>query len=463
MNRRRSYVRYKILVGFDGVFSQEWDNEAFGSNKVEAFRKARAARFVNNINDRNAARWLSFVKKCAATKSIDLATFPIFNEFLMLLGEKKPKVALKALAEGDEDVLNFVTPLLAGLAKSDAKAEYEAVIADYVKSGRHLAEIARQYRVSSDATAAKVEAVVNSAITHDDQIAAIECLVFAITMWNRLGDEVIAKIFEPALGYLTAKKDSRWVRGAWYVPEAKAFFMHLSEGQNKAVLNNLIYCTKVDHQFERILACIGKVFPGLVWRYFGDRLRYDEVADEKHYEAIPYQFYDLNRILGQDHDAALREVRAWYKPNDHMFQFTGGRLLHSVFQTCTNELAAAATKLANEGGDDDLEFLSDTFRNYRGEPSLHAIAKAMVRKIPEDDKRLSSVEMLLENTGVVSGEFGMVEAMRERKALMAEWLTDNDQRIQVFATRSIRRLDNRIAGEQRGAEMRKEQRKRDYV
>ena len=135
-----------------------------------------------------------------------------------------------------------------------------------------------------------------------------------------------------------------------------------------------------------------------------------------------------------------------------MFQFTGGRLLHSVFPTCTDELAQAATRFAEQANDDDLKFLLDIFCNYRGEPPLHAVAKAIVKKLSEDDVRLGSVEILLENTGVVSGEFGMVEAMRERKALMVEWLNDDDSQIQTFARRCIRHLDNRIATEQRGAE-----------
>ncbi len=119
-------------------------------------------------------------------------------------------------------------------------------------------------------------------------------------------------------------------------------------------------------------------------------------------------------------------------------------------------------KLAADGDNDDIQFILDVFRNYRGEPQLHGVAKTIVKKLPEGDARLSSVEILLENTGVVSGEFGMVEAMRERKALMTEWLKDDDAGIKSFARSCIRRLDNRIATEQREAEMRKEQRKRDY-
>ena len=114
----------------------------------------------------------------------------------------------KALAGGDEDVLNCVAPLLVGLAKSDATTEYEGLISDFIDSGSHLAEIARQYRFNEGVTPEKVVAVVKSAVAHDDQITVIECLVFAIVTWKRLGDDVIGKIFEPALDYLTKKKDS---------------------------------------------------------------------------------------------------------------------------------------------------------------------------------------------------------------------------------------------------------------
>jgi hypothetical protein len=56
----------------------------------------------------------------------------------------------------------------------------------------------------------------------------------------------------------------------------------------------------------------------------------------------------------------------------------------------------------------------------------------------------------------------MVEALRGRKALLGAWLADERSRVKEFAERGIRHLDNRIATEQRSAEMRKEQRKRNY-
>ncbi|RXG85688.1 hypothetical protein [Bradyrhizobium zhanjiangense] len=132
-------------------------------------------------------------------------------------------------------------------------------------------------------------------------------------------------------------------------------------------------------------------------------------------EALPY----LEDEEANDPDAALREIRQWYAANDPMFRFAGGRMLRSVFPTCTEEPAVTAARFPSDGDADDMTFLLEMLENYRGEAPLHIVAKAIVKMLPEDDKRLTSVEILLENTGVVTGEFGMVEAMRERKALMA--------------------------------------------
>ena len=120
MNRNREFVRYKTLVGFEGVFSQQWDDDTFGHAEVEAHRKMRAAKYVDSITPQNAARWQNFISRCAATKSNDLATFPIFGEFLRMLGQQKPQFTLELLAADDGNILSFLPAILAGLAASGA-------------------------------------------------------------------------------------------------------------------------------------------------------------------------------------------------------------------------------------------------------------------------------------------------------------------------------------------------------
>jgi ppGpp synthetase/RelA/SpoT-type nucleotidyltranferase len=461
MNRNRDFVRYKTLVGFESVFPQQWDDNTFDYAKVEAYRKARAAKYVESIHPQNAKEWLKLISRCAATKSSDWATFLIFGEFLRTLGQQKPQVALQLLAADDANILNFLHPILAGLAASDAKAEYAATVERHVNGKQQLIAVARHYRIVENATVASVAKVLEAATKAEDTIAVIECLVLAVSKRAKLGNDVIGTLFLPALDYLTGKKDCRWVHGAWFLPETREFFEQLRPEQLGKVLDNLINAKKIDREYERVVAVIGRIRPALVWRFFGERLSKDD-NDEADYEAIPYQMFVLDKILNADPNAAVIELRSWYRAGDNMFQFTGGRLLHAVFPSFTEGLAGAFIKLVEGGDNDDIEFALHTLHNYRGEATLHPVAKAIVARLAGDDSRLSRVEILLENTGVVSGEFGMVEALRERKAMMTGWLEDRNALVKGFAERAIRHLDNRIAMEQRSAEMQKEQRRRDY-
>ena len=119
-------------------------------------------------------------------------------------------------------------------------------------------------------------------------------------------------------------------------------------------------------------------------------------------------------------------------------------------------------RISANGSDEDVEFVLWILQNYKGEAATHPVLKALVNRLSEDDPRLVQVDISLQNTGVVGGEFGFVEAFRAKKAAMASWLDDPRPRLKGFAAEYIRRLDQRIASEQRSAEQMKEQRKRDF-
>ena len=461
MNRSQNYIRYKTLVGYEGLFSRQWDQEDVDFAKIERFRKECAARFVSQINDGNAGKWLEFIRRCAATKSNDMATFPIFAEFLVLLGEKQPATAVRAIESGNADTLNFLPALLTGLSRSGAQADYQRIVGDFVKGGHHLSSIARSLRFKDKATVEETEALLAAGVKAKDELAVIECLASAVFNWPKLGDSVIGKVFLPALNWLTGRKDTRWVRGVWFLPHLTDFLGRFDAEQAQLALANLLHAVKIDHDIERILTIIASRHVGLVWAYFRDRLLIREDADAGSYEAVPYQLHDLPRVLASAPLSAVRELRSWFKAGDNMFQFTGGRLLHSTFPQCTPELAAAVLEVCNAWTSEDVDFAILALHNYSGEPTIHDVMKAVVCAVSDDDGRLGRVTMLVENTGGVWGEYGLVVALRERKALVDEWLKNADPKVRGFAERTIRHLDNRIATETRDADMRKEKRKRD--
>ena len=52
---------------------------------------------------------------------------------------------------------------------------------------------------------------------------------------------------------------------------------------------------------------------------------------------------------------------------------------------------------------------------------------------------MSGVRVSIDSTGVVSGEFGLVEAWRAKKESLTEWLADERLAVKAFAEKAYRR------------------------
>jgi ppGpp synthetase/RelA/SpoT-type nucleotidyltranferase len=458
------FVRYKTLVGYESVFPMQWEDQSSDFAGVERYRRERIAEYIGTLSDETEEEWYATIERCAATKSNDRATFPVFGDFLILLAKHKPEMAERFVLRANEDVLNFLAAFLTGLYESGDRAAYDRTVKRYLDIGSHLSALARQWRFSAVDDEAFLKAVLDQAIAKEDDIAVMECVVAVVTRRTENLDPLLKSCFEPGLRYLTTKNDARWVNGAWFTIEAKTFFSQLSPETADMVLDNLMSIARLDTHAEWILAYIARGHAAAVWTFLGLRIREDERERDRQdrYEAIPYQFHRLPEVLSQDAASGVRVARGLYTPGDTLFQFRGGRLLSAMFPAFPENLAQELTALAHDGSDDDVGFILQVLRAYQGQQTSHAVVKELVGRLPEDDQRLGIAEICLLSTGVVSGEFGLVEAYRERKAQIEAWATDARPRVKDFAERFVRRLDQSIAAEQRRAEQQREMRRRDY-
>lgn len=81
---------------------------------------------------------------------------------------------------------------------------------------------------------------------------------------------------------------------------------------------------------------------------------------------------------------------------------------------------------------------------------------------PHDESKMNDVKDILENTGVVVGEFGMVEAYRAKKQSILVWVDDPRPAVRNFAEAHSSELDIRIVSEQKRADERIEMRRREF-
>jgi hypothetical protein len=110
----------------------------------------------------------------------------------------------------------------------------------------------------------------------------------------------------------------------------------------------------------------------------------------------------------------------------------------------------------------DADFVLAVMENYHGESDTHEVLKRIVTKYPKDGSKVAGVLISLGNTGVVSGEFGYVDAIRRKKIAIEPWLTDPHPEVQSFANEYIRQADLQISDEQRRAEEQKALRELEY-
>jgi hypothetical protein len=266
----------------------------------------------------------------------------------------------------------------------------------------------------------------------------------------------------PSIRFLTGIEDTSWVEEAWYQPSMKGFFSTLTEAQAQAVLDNLVQRPEIDTHAEMILIAIADVAYAAVWRFFGARLRHKNAVVKGSYEPIPFTFYQAAPALGSDPNSAVDIVREWYVDNDPMFEFTGGKLLAIAFPDCSDALRTKLIAITESGGLTSYPFVYDILRNYQGNVSIHPICQALIECLPEDDERLNTIDILLLSMGVVSGEFGMVDAYKQKRDEVANWGSDPRPKVRNFAARYVRTLNRQIAAEQSSSEKRLEYRKLDW-
>lgn len=453
INKDNRYARYKVLVGFDSVYPGHWQNKDYNYEKAEAYREELCEIFISEVTTENENYWLEFLERCSATKSTDMATFPVFGQFVVSLAKKEPELADRFLAEASADLLNFLPGFLNGLAQSENKEIYQHRLEQELASGARLTGLARHLRNVSAMEPDFAANVLAKAIHAKDQVAVIECLVLII---EQIGNGKISQekaFYRSAMEYLNSQLDARWVGAAWFLPKANTFFDSLDNDDVDLLLKNLQHLPKIDYRSERILCRIAERHLGAVWDYFGKRVAREKMDNaEEAFDAVLFSFHGLEKPLSADPALAIAKGRAWFARDNYLFRFKTGRLLSNAFPKCTPEFAQALAELVDNEDETAADFALEILQNYEGQPTTHFALKRIVTRYAKDARKVSHVKISLDSTGVVSGEYGFVEALRKKKELMDAWLVDDDQAIREFAKDHIRELDLNIAAEHKRAD-----------
>ncbi len=467
LNQRDEYQIYKQLIGFEGVFGEweklrsreeEWD---YGNTK----RQEAARGYVQAINADNQTEWRERILEFSKTKSEDLATFPVYYDFLNLLGQQKPDLALELVRDHEERMRPFLIPMISGLWTSDRKADIEAIVQRWMAHGTHLMTIAKSLLKGSVDLLDTLSAVIDRATQLDDRDALAIAMGVAATL-HAQGREPAKAMFLQGLRALAHHQDSRWARVFWFGQDFKVLIAGMDAQERAEVLASLVSLPELDYQTEEVLRAIGEQDVDAIFGFLSDRLEVEtaylaqrradgrSVPDDS-FEAIPYHLNGLNKLLEQYPEALLAVLRRSFESESAraMFPYRGGaRLVKTVFPNFEPRLQALLMKIV-EGGDAlDVEFVSAVVQSYGGGAPILDVCKAIIKAVPDHSSTWRELAGAIETTGAVWGEYGLVHAFERKRDELAIWMTDENAQVRAFAEWLTEQLERMIASEQQRAD-----------
>lgn len=460
VNADRRFVIYKTLVGFESVFPPMWDGET-SVKQEDDYRKKRISELVSDVTAENTPEWLEIIARCAQTKSNDGATFPSFMNFLDELAREKPDLALKLIANIDADLARFLPFLLKGLEMGGRLDDVASLTSVWLSERKYLRQIAIYCSMAPAFDAGLLERATAAAIEDGDSVAVVWAMEAAARQ-DSSPDGLVERVFLPGLKYLASMRDTRWVGAIWPFARKSAVFSSLSEAAVDEVLTSLVPEVKLAHELEWVLAVIATEWSVKVIDYFIDRLRLANSNDApKEYDPVPFSLSELKEPLADFAAEMIQKLRDWYDEDARIFQYRGANFATALFPNYT-PLDTPLRSIVAEGERRGMEFVLAVLRAFDGQTALQSICREIVAALNPDDDLLNDIAIILDATGMVSGQFGFVEAYQRKKVEMEDWLCDPSEPVRSFAERHIRSLERAIAADQRRGMEEQELRKRDY-
>ena len=429
------YSTFKIFVGYDYNFNKNLDWK-----KSEKDRKQKIQKFVNQISNDNFEEWqnktLSIINNYNQIK--DYGKYRYFNIFLNELGRQKPQIALKLIENNEDELEEFLIHLVAGIWKSKSKNIAVEFIEDSINGGKHLSLCTDIFSYVKEIDEKLLKKAFKKA-TQQKDVKALNNIIRSIVN-NYPSDNRHTKLFIDSIKELTSLQDYLWINNVWY--QKDSIVEHLSENDFDVILNNLLLVPNVDYHTEVVLKIIAKEHPLKIINFFEKRVSIQlKKKGEDRYDAIPYKFHELNSTLQDYAKVIIPEVLKWFKKKDLSINLKGGSLLKNIYSF--DKLNDELVRLLNTGKEEDTKIVLSILSIYQGHITLDSKAiQTLIRKCP---KYYDSVISYMSATGgVVSGEYGLVDYLKDKRKAVQKWKNDKRKYIQSFVAKYEESLNKQI-------------------
>lgn len=368
------------------------------------------------------------------------------------------------------ELVQFLPAILGGLVSSKQADVAFQKVDGWISQSLHLDKIARFLGNREHLDADRVSKLLSVCIKSENTPAVLEVIQTCLGVGVKDQTIIRKKIFFECIKFLTKRRDASWVEYGWINVDKSKVFDHLLDDEICEIFSNLIYRCEINFRDEILLAKIAKSNPESVLQYFGNRFKYEEIDGTKEdrsnlerFEAIPYDFNKLDKVLSPYPELVLRYAVRWFDDFKPSFRFRGGRFVKIIFSQIPPEFTDQLILLIHSGNQDHINMIISILKNYKGEVALHPVFLELVLANDEqNEKQREMIMVVLEGTGVVRGEYGFADSYKRKIEEIKCWLKDENEKIRKFGRDYIDGLRMQITQETRRSDLRIAMRKREY-
>lgn len=442
--------RYRLLVGHDSVTPIMWAKPGFEYQAAAKERSAGIDALMASVTPETADEWLVRLERFVETRSEDMATFLGLQEFIKKLAQTRPDILLAWMPKLSDRLASWLPGMLHGLWEAGHGGSIDPLIETWVGEDRHLSSIAYYLQFAEAFRLDLLLAITAKALATGDELILHNVAVAAARQSGKHPERLFDDIFLPAARALSARKVFSWVGGLFNWDQL-GLLKGLSLEQVGQLLVLMVEVPRLGSNGEAMLAVIAAEHVQAVIDLIGRRFEHERETGDSRYEDLPYSLYYLRKPLAAAPAGIVAAARKWFDANPSFSQFRGGRLISDLFPNLEHPLYPLLYSQIEESRE-GIEFVLSVLRAYEGQKFLHPLLRAIVSFLPPDDELLRIVDIVIDTSGVLVGDYGSVEAQEARRALVAEWEADENQAVRAFAASFVKSADNQLAMERRRAD-----------
>lgn len=431
INKDQEYQKYRAFVGYETDYGSNW-------RTVENNRKKLLDKFVNKMSDSNVDEWIGYIKDMLKDyNKKDYALFQNLHYFLNELGKKKP--ILGAKFKSVSEIQNFQVALLCGLLESDEKAKHYDEIKEWINKSERLLDIVVTFRFFSNYDKETFSSLVNNSLEEGDINQLVELLLTVCK--NYKAKKSTTGQFIQIIEKFTEKEYFDWPQRISFM--IKGIIQDFSKDDYDIILTNLASKNDIGYDAEKILVPLAEKYPEKVIEFFYQRVKLSKSGINL-IDSIPYSFQLIRGPLSKNVEIIVPKILEWLKEDDWKYKWEAGHLLNIIFPTIDDKLKKILTTLIKEKDSNKLDQIFWILDKYKGTVDVLNIVYEIIKNFKTTNKIRNRLFSILSQTGVVTGEYGIVEAYKAKIKNIEPWLSNAGPEIVEFAKGYTNYLENAI-------------------